>query len=87
MLFVLSFGESGCVRVHLQLDNFANERIQNELDNNHYITDSNVLIDYIVTEKEFKTDTIKVGVFLEDNFDNMNACPFINKMRIFPIKP
>ena len=63
--------------VHLQLDNFANERIQNELDNNHYITDSNVLIDYIVTEKEFKTDTIKVGVFLEDNFDNMNACPFI----------
>lgn len=63
--------------IHLQLDNFANERIQNELDTNYYITDSKVLIDYIVTGKEFKTDTIKVGVFLEDNFDNMNACPFI----------
>ena len=60
-----------------QLDRFANTRIENELKNNKYITDSNVLIDYIVTNKEFKTDTIKVGVFLEDNFDNMNACPYI----------
>ena len=63
--------------VHLQLDRFATRRIENELKNNSYITDSNVLIDYIVTNKEFKTDTIKVGVFLEDNFENMNACPFI----------
>ena len=63
--------------VHLQLDKFATKRIKEELDTNRYITDSKVLIDYIVTEKEFKTDTIKVGVFLEDNFDNMNACPFI----------
>ena len=61
----------------LQLDNFANKRIETELKNNKYITDSNVLIDYIVTNREFKTDTIKVGVFLEDNFDNMNACPYI----------
>ena len=61
----------------IQLDNFANNRIKDELDKNNYVTDSNVLIDYIVTNREFKTDTIKVGVFLEDNFDNMNACPFI----------
>ncbi|WP_407378851.1 glycosyltransferase domain-containing protein [Methanobrevibacter sp.] len=63
--------------IHVQLDRFANKRIKSELNNNHYITDSKVLIDYIVTHKEFKTDTIKVGVFLEDNFDNMNACPYI----------
>ena len=61
----------------VQLDDFANNRIREELDKNRYITDSNVLIDYIVTNKEFKTGTVKVGVFLEDNFDNMNACPFI----------
>lgn len=63
--------------LHLQLDNFATDRIKKELNSNRYITDSKILIDYIVTTKEFKTDTIKVGVFLEDNFDNMNACPFI----------
>ena len=61
----------------MQLAEFSNKRIKEELDSNYYITDSNVLIDYIVSKKEFKTDTIKVGVFLEDNFDNMNACPFI----------
>ena len=63
--------------IHVQLDNFANKRIKDELENNKYITDSKVLIDYIVTHNEFKTDTIKVGVFLEDNFDNMNACPYL----------
>ena len=63
--------------VHVQLDKFANDRIKKELKNNRYITDSKVLIDYIVTQKEFNTGTIKVGVFLEDNYDNMNACPYI----------
>ena len=50
--------------VHVQLDKFANDRIKKELKNNRYITDSKVLIDYIVTQKEFNTGTIKVGVFL-----------------------
>ena len=63
--------------IHLQLDKFARRRIQKELDTNRYITDSKILIDYIVAGTEFATDTIKVGVFLEDNYDNMNACPFI----------
>ena len=69
--------------IHIQLDKFARNRIQKELNFNNYITDSKVLIDYIVSEKEFKTDTIKVGVFLEDNFDNMNACPFIRIHSLF----
>ena len=63
--------------VHLQLDTFSKKRIKKELSKNKYITDSKVLIDYIVSNEEFKTNTIKVGVFLEDNYDNMNACPFI----------
>lgn len=63
--------------VHIQLDKFANDRIKKELERNRYITDSKVLIDYIVTQKEFDTGTTKVGVFLEDNYDNMNACPYI----------
>ena len=60
-----------------QLEKFVNNRIEEELRSNHYITDSDVLIDYIASEKKFETDTIKVGVFLEDSFGNMNACPFI----------
>ncbi len=71
--FVTNLSEN----LHSQLDKFATERIENELENNTYITDSKVLIDYIVTNKEFDNGKIKVGVFLEDNYDNMNACPFI----------
>ncbi|MBE6504817.1 MAG: DUF616 domain-containing protein [Methanobrevibacter sp.] len=66
-----------------QLEKFINNRIEDELSSNHYITDSKVLIDYIVCEEKFETDTIKVGVFLEDNFDNMNACPFIRIHTLF----
>ena len=65
------------VNIEVQLDKFITNRIKEELNSNNYITDSKVLIDYISSEEEFKTDTIKVGVFLEDTYDNMNACPFI----------
>lgn len=63
--------------IAVQLDSFATNRIETELKNNKYITDSDILVDYISSHKEFKTDTIKVGVFLEDRFANMNACPYI----------
>ena len=63
--------------LHEQLDAFVTKRIKEKLADERYISDSKILIDYIHTNHEFKTDTIKVGVFLEDNFDNMNACPFI----------
>lgn len=64
-------------KIDVQFENFKTNRIKEELNSNYYITDSKVLIDYIASEEEFKTNTIKVGVFLEDNYDNMNACPFI----------
>ena len=63
--------------IDVQLENFKINRIKKELNSNCYITDSKVLIDYFASEEKFETDTIKVGVFLEDNYDNMNACPFI----------
>ena len=63
--------------LHIQLHEFAKKRIKDELAKNNYITDGKILIDYIALGEEFKTDSIKVGVFLEDNYDNMNACPFI----------
>ena len=51
-----------------QLDAFVTKRIKEKLADERYISDSKILIDYIHTNHEFKTDTIKVGVFLEDNF-------------------
>ena len=56
---------------------YITNMICKELRHNNYISDSKVLIPYIESNKIFKTDTIRVGVFLEDSFDNMNACPYI----------
>lgn len=69
--------------LHEQLDAFVTKRIKEKLADERYISDSKILIDYIHTNHKFKTDTIKVGVFLEDNFDNMNACPFIRIHSLF----
>ena len=69
--------------LHEQLDRFVTKRIDEKLANETYISDAKILIDYIHTNHEFKTDTIKVGVFLEDNYDNMNACPFIRIHSLF----
>ena len=69
--------------LHEQLDTFVTKRIDEKLANETYISDAKTLIDYIHTNHEFKTDTIKVGVFLEDNYDNMNACPFIRIHSLF----
>ncbi len=69
--------------LHEQLDTFVTKRIDEKLASESYISDAKTLIDYIHTTHEFKTDTIKVGVFLEDNYDNMNACPFIRIHSLF----
>ncbi len=60
-----------------QYENYIISKIRNEINNNHYIIDSDILIPYIEGNKVYDTNTIKVGVFLEDAYDNMNACPFI----------
>lgn len=52
-------------------------KIERKLKNNHFITDSSIIIPYSEAKKPFKLDTVKVGVFLEDNFENMNACPYL----------
>ncbi len=77
------FVESLNENLHKQLDTFVTKRIAEKLANETYISDAKTLIDYIHTNQEFKTDTIKVGVFLEDNYDNMNACPFIRIHSLF----
>ena len=60
-----------------QYNKYVSSKITNELKNNYYIYDEDILTQYIESNQLYPTDTIKVGVFLEDSYDNMNACPFI----------
>lgn len=71
--FVKSLDED----IDSQYDSYVHSKIINELDKNNYITDSSILVPYIESNRTYDTETVKVGVFLEDSFDNMNACPFI----------
>jgi glycosyltransferase involved in cell wall biosynthesis len=60
-----------------QYENDLKFRISEEISSNHYITNPDFTIPYIESNKEYKTNTIKVGVFLEDSYLNMNACPYL----------
>ncbi|WP_409200105.1 glycosyltransferase domain-containing protein [Methanobrevibacter sp. DSM 116169] len=53
------------------------QNILNEISNNNYITNPKITIPYSESEKTYDTNSIKVGIFLEDTFVNMNACPYL----------
>ncbi|MCC7553828.1 MAG: glycosyltransferase [Methanobacteriaceae archaeon] len=53
------------------------EAINEEFQNNYYLTDKKLIIPYIESNEIFKTDTIKVGVFLNDTFENLAPCPYL----------
>lgn len=63
--------------IDTQYNNYIVSKIRDEINSNRYITNSDILIPYIEGNEVYDTDSIKIGVFLEDSFDNMNACPFI----------
>ncbi|WP_276955108.1 glycosyltransferase [Methanobrevibacter woesei] len=52
-------------------------KIKEELKHNYYITDKKISIPYINSNIEFKTDKIRVGVFINDSFINLAPCPYI----------
>lgn len=60
-----------------QYETYVNTLVSDELKSNNYISDSEVLKYYIEKDEPCNDNKIKIGVFLEDSFDNMNACPFI----------
>ncbi len=78
-LFITNFNEPAGKQYEDYLDDF----IIKELNENNYITTPDILLPYLFSQKPFKTNTIKVGVFLEDSFENMNACPYIRIHSIF----
>ena len=77
--FITSFKEPALK----QYDEFISDKIKKELDSNYYITDSEILEYYITSDKVFNTKTRKIGVFLEDTFEDMNACPYIRIHALF----
>ncbi|MDL2246081.1 glycosyltransferase [Methanobrevibacter sp. OttesenSCG-928-K11] len=60
-----------------QYSNTRDKIIQKEIDKNYYITNKNIIIPYIQSEKTFSMNTIKVGVFVNDPFSNITACPYL----------
>ena len=71
--FVKSLDEN----LNEQYNKYVSSKIANELKNYYYSYDEDILTQYIESNQLYPTDTIKVGVFLEDSYNNMNACPFI----------
>lgn len=63
--------------IDAQYESYVNTLVSDELKSNNYISDSEVLKYYIEKTEPCNDNKIKIGVFLEDSFDNMNACPFI----------
>ncbi|WP_407415584.1 glycosyltransferase [Methanobrevibacter sp.] len=64
---------------------FANEKstVENVVSNSYYIRDKRTLIPYIQRENPIELDTIRVGVFTNDSFENLAPCPYIRLHALF----
>ncbi len=64
---------------------FSNEKstVENIVSNSYYIRDKRTLIPYIQRENPIELDTIRVGVFTNDPFDNLAPCPYIRLHALF----
>ena len=64
---------------------FANEKstVENLVSNSYYIRDKRTLIPYIQRENPIELDTIRVGVFTNDPFENLAPCPYIRLHALF----
>ena len=64
---------------------FSNEKstVESIVSNSYYIRDKRTLIPYIQRENPIELDTIRVGVFTNDPFDNLAPCPYIRLHALF----
>ena len=64
---------------------FANEKstVENIVSNSYYIHDKRTLIPYIQRENPIELDTIRVGIFTNDPFENLAPCPYIRLHALF----
>ena len=64
---------------------FANEKstVENIVSNSYYIRDKRTLIPYIQRENPIELDTVRVGVFTNDPFENLAPCPYIRLHALF----
>lgn len=64
---------------------FSNEKstVESIVSNSYYIRDKRTLIPYIQRENPIELDTIRVGVFTNDPFENLAPCPYIRLHALF----
>ena len=64
---------------------FANEKstVENIVSNSYYIRYKRTLIPYIQRENPIELDTVRVGVFTNDPFENLAPCPYIRLHALF----
>ena len=57
--------------------------VEKILSTSYYIKDKKTLIPYILRENPVITDRIRVGVFMNDPFENLAPCPYIRLHALF----
>ncbi|MBR0270960.1 MAG: glycosyltransferase [Methanobrevibacter sp.] len=64
---------------------FSNEKTKVEkiVNDSYYIMDKKTLIPYIQRENPIEMDSIRVGVFTNDPFENLAPCPYIRLHGLF----
>lgn len=73
------------LEIHLYEQYIANEKtnVENIVSTSYYIHDKNTVIPYILRENPIETDTIRVGVFTNDPFENLPPCSYIRLHALF----
>ena len=60
-----------------------NSSVENIVSNSYYIYDKKTVIPYIVRETPIELDTLRVGVFTNDPFENLPPCSYIRLHALF----
>lgn len=73
------------LEIHLYEQYIANEKtnVENIVSTSYYIHDKKTVIPYILRENPIETDTIRVGVFTNDPFENLPPCSYIRLHALF----
>ena len=82
---ILDNNDINTLEMDLYNQYFSNEKstVESIVSNSYYIRDKRTLIPYIQRENPIELDTIRVGVFTNDPFENLAPCPYIRLHALF----
>lgn len=64
-------------KAHFQFNEALNRDIELEIKEKGFVSDKKIVVPYIESNFNLKTDKLRVGVFINDPFVNLSACPYI----------